>query len=313
VTATTRRPAHATGTDERTSRYIRSVQQFPLLAPEEEQRLARQWVSDRDEKAAHTLVNSHLRLVAKIAMGYRGYGLPVDDLIAQGNLGLMQAIERFDPERGFRLATYAMWWIRAAIQEYIVHSHSLVKLGTTSEQKKLFFNLRRLKNQMQALEEGDLLPENVTRIADALNVPEKEVISMNRRLASGDASLNAPLRGDGETEWQDWLLDDGEGQEAQLGEREETAHRRHVLADAISTLNQRERDIVSERHLRDEPLTLEQLSHRYGISRERVRQIEVGALQKIRKIVTRSLKKQQLEWKSRPLIGVERPQEVVAA
>ncbi len=312
MTVMTRRPTHAIGTDERTSRYIRSVQQFPLLSPEEEQRLARRWVSDRDQKAAHTLVNSHLRLVAKIAMGYRGYGLPVDDLIAQGNLGLMQAIERFDPERGFRLATYAMWWIRAAIQEYIVHAHSLVKLGTTSEQKKLFFNLRRLKNELQALEEGDLLPENVKRIADALNVPEKEVISMNRRLASGDASLNAPLRGDGETEWQDWLLDDDVGQEAMLGEREETAYRRRMLADALGMLNERERVIVSERHLRDDPMTLEQLSLRYGISRERVRQIEVGALQKIRKIVGRRLKKQSSDWSGSAMAAGLLPQEVAA-
>ena len=287
--------AYAGGTDEGTSRYIRRIQQYPLLSSDEERRLARRWVSERDEQAAHRLVNSHLRLVAKIAMGYRGYGLPIDDLIAQGNLGLMQAVERFDPERGFRLATYAMWWIRAAIQEYIVHAHSLVKMGTTSEQKKLFFNLRRLKGQLQAMEDGDLHPENVTQIADILNVPEQEVINMNRRLGSSDSSLNAPLRGESETEWQDWLLDDSEGQEAQLGEVEETGYRRRLLADALGTLNDRERDIVNERHLRDAPLTLEQLSHRYGISRERVRQIEVGALAKLSKTVRRDARRNEAE------------------
>jgi RNA polymerase sigma-32 factor len=220
-------------------------------------------------------------------MGYRGYGLPVDELISQGNVGLMQAVERFDPQRGFRLATYAMWWIRAAMQEYIVHSWSLVKIGTTSEQKKLFFNLRRVKQQIEAIEEGDLPPQAVTRIADMLNVPETEVVNMNRRLAAADASLNAPLRGEGETEWQDWLIDEGDGQEAKLAAVEELSYRRELLDDAMRFLSERERDIVSQRHLNDKPVTLEQLSRSYGISRERVRQIEVSALAKLKKNVTR--------------------------
>ncbi len=279
------------GSEEGLGKYMRQIQKFPLLKPEEEVALARRWVQDRDQKSAHRLVNSHLRLVAKIAMGYRGYGLPVDELIAQGNLGLMQAVERFDPERGFRLATYAMWWIRAAIQEYVVHSWSLVKMGTTSEQKKLFFNLRRLKAQIQALEDGDLYPENVEQIAESLGVPEQEVVQMNRRLAAADASLNSPLKTESETEWQDWLVDESEGQEHGLAEHEEAVRRKQLLAGALEHLSARERDIVSQRHLRDKPVTLEQLSVSYGISRERVRQIEVGALAKLKKSVSRAMRR----------------------
>jgi RNA polymerase sigma-32 factor len=257
-----------------------------MLGAEQERELAEKSAAG-DLNATHLLVNSHLRLVVKIAMGYRGYGLPVDELVSQGNIGLMQAVERFDPQRGFRLATYAMWWIRAAMQEYIVHSWSLVKIGTTSEQKKLFFNLRRVKQKIEAIEEGDLPPQTVTRIADMLNVPETEVVNMNRRLAAADASLNAPLRGEGETEWQDWLIDEGEGQEAKLAAVEELSYRRELLDDAMRFLSERERDIVSQRHLNDKPVTLEQLSRFYGISRERVRQIEVGALAKLKKNMTR--------------------------
>jgi RNA polymerase sigma-32 factor len=278
------RTYHYPEQQESLGKYIRRIQRYPLLRPEQERALAEQ-SADGDLDATHTLVNSHLRLVVKIAMGYRGYGLPIDELISQGNVGLMQAVERFEPERGFRLATYAMWWIRAAMQEYIVHSWSLVKMGTTSEQKKLFFNLRRVKQQIEAIEEGDLPPQSVTRIADMLNVPETEVVNMNRRLAAADASLNAPLRGEGETEWQDWLIDEGDGQEAKLAAVEELSYRRELLDDAMRFLSERERDIVSQRHLNDKPLTLEQLSRSYGISRERVRQIEVGALAKLKKNV----------------------------
>ncbi|TVR97245.1 MAG: RNA polymerase sigma factor RpoH [Rhodospirillales bacterium] len=271
--------------DESVGSYIRRVQKFPLLTAEQELMLAKRFAANGDKDAAHALVSSHLRLVAKIAMGYRGYGLPVDELISQGNLGLMQAVDRFDPERGYRLATYAMWWIRAAIQEYIVHSWSLVKMGTTSEQKKLFFNLRRIKRQIQAVEEGDLHPENVTEIATRLKVPEAEVVSMNRRLAGSDASLNAPLRDESESEWQDWLMDETEDQEARLAATQERDEQRRMLGSAMGALSARERDIVSERHLNESPMTLEALSRRYGISRERVRQIEVGALAKLKKAV----------------------------
>ncbi len=288
-----RRSAYRYAASDGISSYMRQIQTYPLLKPEEERDLARRWISNRDQHAAHTLVNSHLRLVAKIAVGYRGYGLPVDELIAQGNLGLMQAVERFDPERGFRLATYAMWWIRAAIQEYVVHSWSLVKMGTTSEQKKLFFNLRRLKAQIQALEEGELHPEHAEKIAEILNVPETEVISMNRRLAAVDASLNAPLRSESELEWQDWLVDDSEGQEKLLGDGEEHRRRKSLLNGALDHLTDRERDIVAERHLRERPVTLEQLSVRYGISRERVRQIEVGALAKLKKVIHRNARRSE--------------------
>lgn len=287
------RTYHEVGQQESLSKYIRRIQRYPLLEAEQERDLALRWVEGKDLDAAHQLVNSHLRLVVKIAMGYRGYGLPVDELISQGNVGLMQAIERFDPHRGFRLATYAMWWIRAAMQEYIVHSWSLVKMGTTSEQKKLFFNLRRVKQQIEVLEEGELRPENVSRIATMLNVPETEVLNMNRRLAATDASLNAPLRDEGESEWQDWLVDEGEGQEAKLAASEELSYRRGLLGDALQTLSERERDIVSQRHLSDKPVTLEHLSRSYGISRERVRQIEAGALAKLKKSVTRVVRKRE--------------------
>ena len=265
------------------SRYLREIRKFPLLDPEEEYVLAKRWREHEDTEAAHRLVTSHLRLVAKIAMGYRGYGLPVGEVIAEGNVGLMQAVKRFDPERGFRLATYAMWWIRASIQEYVLHSWSLVKMGTTAAQKKLFFNLRKLKGQLNALEEGDLSPENVKTIADKLSVSEKEVVSMNRRMAAPDNSLNAPLRQDGEGEWQDWLVDDSPDQETVYGEREELEQRRAFLVDAMAGLNERERHILERRRLSEEPTTLEELSKVYGISRERVRQIEVRAFEKLRK------------------------------
>ena len=265
------------------SRYLQEIRKFPMLTPEEELQLAKSWKEQGDERAAHKLVTSHLRLVAKIAMGYRGYGLPVGELISEGNVGMMQAVKRFDPDRGFRLATYAMWWIRAAIQEYILHSWSLVKMGTTAAQKKLFFNLRRLKAQMSALEEGDLKSEQVEKIAKALQVPENDVISMNRRLASPDHSLNAPVRADSEGEWQDWLVDDGETQESELADREDLSNRRMLLGEALKNLNERERHILIERRLKDEPTTLEELSQQYNISRERVRQIEVRAFEKLQK------------------------------
>jgi len=265
------------------SRYLQEIRKFPMLTPEEEYQLAKKWKDEGDERAAHKLVTSHLRLVAKIAMGYRGYGLPVGELISEGNVGMMQAVKRFDPDRGFRLATYAMWWIRAAIQEYILHSWSLVKMGTTAAQKKLFFNLRRLKAQMSALDEGDLKSEQVEKIAKALQVPENDVISMNRRLASPDHSLNAPVRADSEGEWQDWLVDDAETQESELADREDLTNRRMLLGEALKSLNERERHILIERRLKDEPTTLEELSQQYNISRERVRQIEVRAFEKLQK------------------------------
>jgi RNA polymerase sigma-32 factor len=247
--------------------------------------LAKRWREHADPEAAHRLVTSHLRLVAKIAMGYRGYGLPLSELISEGNVGMMQAVKRFDPERGFRLATYAMWWIRASIQEYILHSWSLVKMGTTAAQKKLFFNLRKLKGQLQAIDEGDLSPENVKKIATELGVPEADVVSMNRRLAAPDHSLNAPLRNDGEGEWQDWLVDEVEDQETSLSERQELGLRRDLLRRAMTHLTPRERDILVERRLRDVPTTLEDLSQRYNISRERVRQIEVRAFEKLQRAI----------------------------
>jgi RNA polymerase sigma-32 factor len=273
------------------ARYLQEIRKFPMLSPEEELSLAKRWKEEGDEKAAHKLVTSHLRLVAKIAMGYRGYGLPVGELISEGNVGMMQAVKRFDPDRGFRLATYAMWWIRAAIQEYILHSWSLVKMGTTAAQKKLFFNLRRLKAQMSALEDGDLQHEQVAKIARTLQVPEQDVVSMNRRLASPDHSLNAPVRADSEGEWQDWLVDEGETQESELAERQDMTNRRALLGEALKTLNERERHILIERRLKDEPTTLEELSQQYGISRERVRQIEVRAFEKLQK----SMKTQVVE------------------
>ena len=265
------------------SRYLQEIRKFPMLAPEEELDLSRRWRDSEDTAAAHKLVTSHLRLVAKIAMGYRGYGLPIGELISEGNVGMMQAVKRFDPDRGFRLATYAMWWIRAAIQEYILHSWSLVKMGTTAAQKKLFFNLRRLKGQMQAIEDGDLKPEQVGKIAKALDVPEQDVVSMNRRLAAPDHSLNAPVRADSEGEWQDWLVDEGESQETILAQHEELTGRRALLGGALRTLNDRERHILIERRLKDNPTTLEELSQQYNISRERVRQIEVRAFEKLQK------------------------------
>jgi RNA polymerase sigma-32 factor len=267
------------------ARYLQEIRKFPMLAQDEEFMLAKRWQEHQDTEAAHRLVTSHLRLVAKIAMGYRGYGLPLSELISEGNVGMMQAVKRFDPDRGFRLATYAMWWIRAAIQEYILHSWSLVKMGTTAAQKKLFFNLRKLKGQLQAIEEGDLSPENVSSIATALDVPEVDVVNMNRRLAAPDHSLNAPLRADSEGEWQDWLVDEGESQETKLGERQELGLRRDLLVKAMNHLNERERDILTHRRLRDQPTTLEDLSQKYGISRERVRQIEVRAFEKLQKAI----------------------------
>ncbi|HEX9790924.1 MAG TPA: RNA polymerase sigma factor RpoH [Kiloniellales bacterium] len=267
------------------SRYLQDIRKFPMLELNEEYMLAKAWREAGDIEAAHRLVTSHLRLVAKIAMGYRGYGLPVSELISEGNVGMMQAVKRFDPERGFRLATYAMWWIRAAIQEYILHSWSLVKMGTTAAQKKLFFNLRKLKGQMQAIDEGDLAPEQVTKIAVTLNVPEADVVSMNRRLAAPDHSLNAPLRIDGDGEWQDWLVDDTETQENTLADSEELGKRRELLAVAMEALNERERHILEERRLKENPTTLEELSQEYGISRERVRQIEVRAFEKLQKAI----------------------------
>src|SRR6185295_1258137 len=257
------------------TRYLQEIRKFPMLEPNEEYMLAKRWKEQEDSEAAHRLVTSHLRLVAKIAMGYRGYGLPLSELISEGNVGMMQAVKRFDPDRGFRLATYAMWWIRAAIQEYILHSWSLVKMGTTAAQKKLFFNLRRLKGQMQAIDDGDLQPEQVAKIAHALDVPEHDVISMNRRLSAPDHSLNAPVRADSEGEWQDWLVDEGDNQETAIAEHEELSGRKALLSSALKTLNERERHILIERRLKDNPTTLEDLSQQYGISRERVRQIEV--------------------------------------
>jgi RNA polymerase sigma-32 factor len=281
------------------SRYLQEIRKFPMLEPDEEFMLAKSWREHGDTEAAHKLVTSHLRLVAKIAMGYRGYGLPVGELIAEGNVGMMQAVKRFDPDRGFRLATYAMWWIRAAIQEYILRSWSLVKIGTTAAQKKLFFNLRRLKGQLQAIEEGDLKPDDVKTIATKLSVPEQDVVQMNRRLAAPDHSLNAPMRVDGEGEWQDWLVDESDSQETRLAEREEMDERRDLLAQAMAQLNDRERHILTERRLKDEPTTLEDLSQEYDISRERVRQIEVRAFEKLQKAMRAAMR----ERHTRPAEG----------
>jgi RNA polymerase sigma-32 factor len=265
------------------TRYLQEIRKFPMLAADEEFMLAKAWREHEDSDAAHKLVTSHLRLVAKIAMGYRGYGLPLGELISEGNVGMMQAVKRFDPDRGFRLATYAMWWIRASIQEYILRSWSLVKIGTTAAQKKLFFNLRRVKGQIQAIEEGDLHPEHVKEIATKLSVSEDEVIAMNRRMAGADHSLNAPMRVDGENEWQDWLVDEADTQETVMAEHEEITDRRALLAKAMESLNEREKYILTERRLKDEPATLEDLSKVYDISRERVRQIEVRAFEKLQK------------------------------
>lgn len=278
-------PTLSLGPENNLSRYLQEIRKFPMLAPDEEFLLAKRFRETEDSEAANRLITSHLRLVAKIAMGYRGYGLPLGELISEGNVGMLQAVRRFDPDRGFRLATYAMWWIRASIQEYILHSWSLVKMGTTAAQKKLFFNLRKLKGQMQAIEEGDLSPENVRIIAEKLDVSEEEVVSMNRRLSSPDHSLNAPVRADGEGEWQDWLMDERDDQETELAERQELGQRRNLLTSALQSLNQRERDILTQRRLQENPVTLEDLSQHYGISRERVRQIEVRAFEKLQKSI----------------------------
>ncbi|SCA58022.1 RNA polymerase sigma factor RpoH [Candidatus Terasakiella magnetica] len=279
------------------SRYLNEIRKFPMLSVEEEYSLAVNWRDREDDASAHKLVTSHLRLVAKIAMGYRGYGLPVGELISEGNIGMMQAVKRFDPERGFRLATYAMWWIRASMQEYILHSWSLVKMGTTAAQKKLFFNLRKLKGQMQAIEEGDLHPEHVTAISEKLNVPQEEVIQMNRRLASSDHSLNSPLRMDGEGEWIDWLVDDKVNQEKELAQKEELDNRRIMLESGLSILNERERHILTERRLQDKATTLEDLSQQYGVSRERIRQIEVRAFEKLQKSMKNAMLEQRMKEK----------------
>jgi len=278
------------------SHYLRAIRAYPLLEANEEFMLAKAWKDHGDLDSAHRLVTSHLRLVAKIAMGYRGYGLPLSDLIAEGNVGMMQAVKRFDPNRGFRLATYAMWWIRAAIQEYILHSWSLVKIGTTAAQKRLFFNLRRLKRDMRAIDDGDLSPEQVTHIADTLAVTEAEVVSMNGRMLGGDRSLNAPMSQDGEGggEWQDWLADETESQEHKLGVAEETAHRQRLLAQAMLGLEPREREIIMARRLNDPVATLEDLSQKFGVSRERIRQIEARAFEKLQANIKKEANKEGL-------------------
>ena len=266
------------------SRYLTEIRKFPMLAKDQEFMLAQRWKEHQDPEAAHQLVTSHLRLVAKIAMGYRGYGLPLGEVISEGNVGLMQAVKKFEPDKGFRLATYAMWWIRASIQEYILRSWSLVKMGTTAAQKKLFFNLRKAKSQISAFEEGDLRPEQVSAIATKLGVLDEEVISMNRRLSGPDSSLNAPLRSDSESEWQDWLQDDTQvSQESALAETQEHTIRMSLLDEAMKELSDRERHILTERRLKDDPTTLEDLASEYGVSRERVRQIEVRAFEKLQK------------------------------
>lgn len=276
------------------TRYLHEIRKFPMLGAEEEYMLAKRFRETGDSQSGHRLVTSHLRLVAKIAMGYRGYGLPIGELISEGNVGMMQAVRGFDPDRGFRLATYAMWWIRASIQEFILHSWSLVKMGTTAAQKKLFFNLRKLKGRMRAIEEGDLPGESVRKIAEDLNVPEGEVVNMNRRLAAPDCSLNATIRLDGDGEWLDWLVDERDDQETELAERQELGQRQRLLARALTSLNQRERHILTQRRLLDTPLTLEDLSVQYGISRERVRQIEARAFEKLQKAMTGAVRDQQM-------------------
>jgi RNA polymerase sigma-32 factor len=270
------------------SRYLTEIRKFPMLEPSQEFMLAKRWTEHGDREAAHQLVTSHLRLVAKIAMGYRGYGLPISEVVSEGNVGLMQAVKRFDPDKGFRLATYAMWWIKAAIQEYILRSWSLVKMGTTANQKKLFFNLRKAKGQISALDEGDLRPEQVNQIATRLGVTEQDVVDMNRRLG-GDVSLNAPLREEGEGEWQDWLVDTSASQESVLAAEQEGQNRLAALRDALSVLNPRERRIFEARRLSDDPITLEDLSGEFGVSRERVRQIEVRAFEKVQEAVKKNL------------------------
>ncbi len=271
----------ALSSDAGLSRYLSEIRKFPLLSPEDEYMFAKRLKEHGDPEAARKLVTSHLRLVAKIAMGYRGYGLPISEIVSEGNVGLMQAVKRFEPDRGFRLATYAMWWIRAAIQEYVLRSWSMVKMGTTAAQKKLFFNLRKAKTRIGAIEEGDLTPQHTAKLADQLGVTEREVTDMNRRLSGPDSSLNAPLRSESESEWQDWLADDTADQETRLAEREELGDRHQLLGRAMDKLTERERDIIQARRLQDEPATLEELSQKYGVSRERVRQIEVRAFEKL--------------------------------
>ena len=279
------------------SRYLTEIRKFPMLARDEEFMLAQRWKEHQDPEAAHRMVTSHLRLVAKIAMGYRGYGLPIGEVISEGNVGLMQAVKKFEPDKGFRLATYAMWWIRASIQEYILRSWSLVKMGTTAAQKKLFFNLRKAKSEIAALQEGDLRPDQVTTIATKLGVLDAEVISMNRRLSGPDASLNAPMRADGESEWQDWLADDvTPSQETVIADNQEYSQRMGLLGEAMTGLSDRERHILTERRLKDSPTTLEELASEYGVSRERVRQIEVRAFEKLQKAMkTAAVQKRLVE------------------
>jgi RNA polymerase sigma-32 factor len=283
------------------ARYLAEIKRFPMLEPQEEYMLAKRWREHEDRDAAHKLVTSHLRLVAKIAMGYRGYGLPIGEVISEGNVGLMQAVRRFEPDKGFKLATYAMWWIRASIQEYILRSWSLVKMGTTASQKKLFFNLRKAKSRISALDDGDLRDDQVATIAQRLGVPKQEVIDMNRRLG-GDASLNAPLREEGEGEWQDWLVDDSASQESMLADREETDTRLGALRQALTVLNPRERRIFEARRLADEPITLEELSAEFGVSRERVRQIEVRAFEKVQAAVKAGVARAQIPHPAAPAL-----------
>jgi RNA polymerase sigma-32 factor len=284
------------------ARYLNEIRRFPMLEPQEEYMLAKCWREHSDPDSAHKLVTSHLRLVAKIAMGYRGYGLPISEVVSEGNVGLMQAVKRFEPDKGFRLATYAMWWIRASIQEYILRSWSLVKMGTTASQKKLFFNLRKVKSQISALEEGDLKPDHVTTIAHRLGVSEQDVVDMNRRM-SGDSSLNAPLREEGEGEWQDWLVDDSATQENLLADRQETDNRLGALHNALGVLNDRERRIFEARRLADDPMTLEALSDEFDISRERVRQIEVRAFEKVQSAVKAGVAKLEMQTRQPQIAG----------
>jgi len=285
---TTQAIVPALNSDASLNRYLAEIRKFPILTPEQEYMLAKRYQEHQDPEAAAQLVTSHLRLVAKIAMGYRGYGLPVSELISEGNIGLMQGVKKFEPDRGFRLATYAMWWIRASIQEFILRSWSLVKMGTTAAQKKLFFNLRRMKNNIEAFEDGDLRPEDVKKIATDLGVSEEEVVSMNRRMAmGGDTSLNVPMREDGDGQWQDWLADDNPLQDERVAEAEERGLRHDLLIEAMDSLNDREKHILAERRLAEEPKTLEELSQVYGVSRERVRQIEVRAFEKLQKAMMR--------------------------
>jgi RNA polymerase sigma-32 factor len=295
------------------NRYLAEIKKFPILAPEEEYMLAKRWTEHQDTDAAAKLVNSHLRLVAKIAMGYRGYGLPVSELISEGNIGLMQGVKKFEPDRGFRLATYAMWWIRASIQEFILRSWSLVKMGTTAAQKKLFFNLRRMKNRIEAFEDGDLKPEDVTKIATDLGVSEEDVVSMNRRMAmGGDTSLNVPLREEGDGQWQDWLVDTEPLQDERVAEAEESKVRHELLVEAMQALNDREKHILTERRLSDDPKTLEELSQVYDVSRERIRQIEVRAFEKLQKALM-NLAGQRRCFRSRRSAEPSRPRVSPAA